>query len=83
MAYTPQRPIYTEIRGSVVKLGLNLDGFFNGDEFEATLRELIDEHEADTKERIVQAFQSKAQNTDRVIAADFRLRDISNTARGR
>lgn len=55
---------------------VNLDEFFNRDEFEGTLRDLVDQHKAETKQRILQAYALKGQEFDNSIAEDFRLSDI-------
>ena len=55
---------------------VNLDEFFNRDEFEATLRDLVDQHKADMKQRVLQAFALKGPELDKVIAEDFRLSDL-------
>lgn len=57
---------------------VNIDEFFTRDEFEATLRDLVDQHKAGTKQRILQAFELKGQELDKAIAEDFRLREIYN-----
>ena len=55
---------------------VNLDEFFTRDEFEATLRDLVDRHKAGTKQRILQALALKGPELDKAIAEDFRLSDI-------
>ena len=55
---------------------VNLDEFFTRDEFEATLRDLVDQHKTDTKQRVLQALALKGPELDKVIAEDFRLSDI-------
>ena len=55
---------------------VNLDQFFNRDEFEATLRDLVDQHKADIKQRVIQALAFKGQELDKVITEDFSLSEI-------
>ena len=55
---------------------VHVDEYFNRDEFETTLRDLVDQHKADMKQRIVQAFALKGPELDKAIAEDFRLSDI-------
>ena len=55
---------------------VNLDEFFNRDEFEATLRDLVDQHKADMKQRVLHTFALKGPELDIVIAEDFRLSDL-------
>ena len=55
---------------------VNLDEFFTRDEFEATLRDLVDQHKAGTKQRILQAFELKGPELDKALAEDFRLSEI-------
>ena len=55
---------------------VNLDEFFTRDEFEATLRDLVDQHKTDTKQRVLQTLALKGPELDKAIAEDFRLSDI-------
>ena len=55
---------------------VNLDEFFNRDEFEATLRELVDRHRADVTLRVEHAFALRGPELQRVIAEDFSLNEL-------
>lgn len=60
---------------------VNLDEFFNQDEFEAHLRELVDQHKSEMKNSLEEALRDKARLLDEAaaeIVEDFRLRELGS-----
>jgi len=57
---------------------VNLDEYFNRDEFEAELRQLIDEDLAEKKRLLMVALETKANELDATMP-DFTLRDLDKT----
>ncbi len=60
---------------------VNLDELFTREEFEDSLREMVDQHKADLKELVLQSFTLRGQELDEEIAEDFRLKDVYEAGR--
>jgi hypothetical protein len=55
---------------------INIDEYFNREDFEAELRAILDEDRAEKHELLVTALQQKAAAMDAALEAIFKMRDL-------